>query len=402
MSSPLPGMERMLGGLFPMSAHSIYQRVHEGPGPSSMYDAREAALTLSDSQQDRADQINRLAEKISAGWQGEAGAGAAGAATPLAKYAIGGSHKLVTTGNTLDEQGTGFEHVKNTVKPVPENAPESNFFNDLAPWETDLDKEIKQYQADSQHNIAAYDAYDGSSLDNENRLPQDFGELTDSGSNITVTPPGEKPPPPPPERPPEVGGSGDGSGTGGGTRSGSSIGGPVGESRGAPELGQIPQTTSSAGFQDIPRPTGFPPGTPVGSPGGPAPNQGFGPISGNLFGPGGPGGGPGGAGGRPGGGFGPGGAGAGRGGGFGPVGSGSGQGAGAGAAAGQGPGAAGRGGAGAAGGRGAGAGGMGGGMGGGRGQGGEDEEHQRASYLQEADPEAVFGTDQLTAPPVIE
>jgi hypothetical protein len=38
----------------------------------------------------------------------------------------------------------------------------------------------------------------------------------------------------------------------------------------------------------------------------------------------------------------------------------------------------------------------------GKGQGGEDEEHRRASYLQEADPESVFGTDERSAPPVIE
>jgi hypothetical protein len=61
--------------------------------------------------------------------------------------------------------------------------------------------------------------------------------------------------------------------------------------------------------------------------------------------------------------------------------------------------AAGRGGA--AGGRGgAGMGGM-GGMGAGHGQGGEDEEHARPSYLVEPDPDSTFGTDEMTAPPVI-
>lgn len=39
-------------------------------------------------------------------------------------------------------------------------------------------------------------------------------------------------------------------------------------------------------------------------------------------------------------------------------------------------------------------------MGAGRGQGGEDEEHDR-KYTIEPDPEELFGTDQLTAPPVI-
>jgi hypothetical protein len=42
-----------------------------------------------------------------------------------------------------------------------------------------------------------------------------------------------------------------------------------------------------------------------------------------------------------------------------------------------------------------------GGMGAGRGEGGEDEEHTRASYLVEPDPDSTFGTDEMTAPPVI-
>ncbi|PWW50854.1 hypothetical protein [Actinokineospora spheciospongiae] len=118
--------------------------------------------------------------------------------------------------------------------------------------------------------------------------------------------------------------------------------------------------------------------------------------------------------------------GGGGGGGFGAGGAGGGAGAGGGGAAGAGgPGAGGlgakgagvgagalaaehamgaRGGAaGAAGaGRGGAAGGLGGmGAGGARGQGGEDDEHQRPSYLVEADPDEVFGTDEITAPPVI-
>ena len=42
-----------------------------------------------------------------------------------------------------------------------------------------------------------------------------------------------------------------------------------------------------------------------------------------------------------------------------------------------------------------------GGAGGGGARGGEDEEHTRASFLVEDDPDALFGTDQVTAPPVI-
>lgn len=55
--------------------------------------------------------------------------------------------------------------------------------------------------------------------------------------------------------------------------------------------------------------------------------------------------------------------------------------------------------AGARGAAGSSAGGMGGAGRGGRGQG--DSEHKRASYLVEADPDSIFGTDERTAPPVI-
>jgi hypothetical protein len=55
-----------------------------------------------------------------------------------------------------------------------------------------------------------------------------------------------------------------------------------------------------------------------------------------------------------------------------------------------------------AGGAGGGRGGMGGmGAGAHKGEGDEDEEHQRASFLVEPDPDSTFGTDELTAPPVI-
>ncbi len=40
-------------------------------------------------------------------------------------------------------------------------------------------------------------------------------------------------------------------------------------------------------------------------------------------------------------------------------------------------------------------------LGGGRTQDEEDREHKRPSYLLEGDPDEMFGTDQMTAPPVI-
>jgi hypothetical protein len=160
------------------------------------------------------------------------------------------------------------------------------------------------------------------------------------------------------------------------------VSGPHGSSTFTGNHGQ----TGQSGFAPVPSGTASSGFTPP-STNGPAPS---------TFGPGGGGGGTAGA---PGGGvgaFGPGF------GGFGPGGTGGAPGAGAGSGAGgsgarimtptsmsPGGGAAGRGGA--------------GGMGGGRGKGDkeEDKEHERPAYLVEGDPESTFGSDELTAPPVI-
>jgi hypothetical protein len=198
---------------------------------------------------------------------------------------------------------------------------------------------------------------------------------------------------------PGPGGGGGGSG-GGGTS-------PSGDLPGLPGPGQFPtpgQGGGGGGGQPAPNP-GI--GTPLPIGGLPGPSGGDfdrgnrGPGGGGRgFGPG-----TGGFGGGPGSSYGPGSGGAG---GYGP---GGGQGGGPGSGRGPGVGGFGPGGAlaaaeGGAVGRGgpAGARGAGGGMmpmGGKRGEGDEDGEHQRASYLVEGDPDAVFGTDEMTAPPVI-
>lgn len=197
---------------------------------------------------------------------------------------------------------------------------------------------------------------------------------------------------------------GDGSGDGGGYRPPPGGGGGVLPGGGGGGGGG---GTTPGGFVDLP-PNGPGPGGGGPYPPGPNPN---GPYPGGMppMGPGpmGPGmggdtdrtGRGGGGGGRSG--FGPGGGPGGSGlGARSGVGGGPGMGSAAGALAAEHAAGGGRGGAAGAGGRGGAP--MGGGMGGGgRGQGGEDEEHNRPSYLVEADPDQVFGTDEMTAPPVI-
>ncbi|HEY4453932.1 MAG TPA: hypothetical protein VGN81_06430 [Pseudonocardiaceae bacterium] len=209
-------------------------------------------------------------------------------------------------------------------------------------------------------------------------------------------------------RPPGTGGSGSGgSGSGSGGNGGDTGGGLKTSS-----FGGVGPTGGTGGYPGGPGgypggggPGGYPGGMPVGG----MPVGGFGPGGGDSYSSSGGYGGAGGGRGGFGGGGSSGGSGGygGRGSGFGPGGSSSasgssGSGAGSRSAAGAQAAedsAMESGAAGARGAAGSSAGGMGAGRSGSRG--GGDGEHKRASYLVEADPDSIFGTDERTAPPVI-
>lgn len=361
-----------------LNPHQIYLQLTNGPGAASIHEAQDAANRIHASHFERGQRIAQLADKIAAGWQGTAALAAYGAAQPLASHALARLDTLHTAQDLLGRDAESFQRARNDVRPVPPNPPESNILNDLTPWQTDLDKEIKQYQEDAQHNIAIFDAYDGASLYNETNMPQEYGILDGFDAEITVIPP---PSSPAPEHDP---------GTGESSRSGEAIG-----ERGSSEtdtplpggtgvVGPVPGNAATSPHQGT-GPGGWtttaaPPSTSAQSP---LPNQGT--ASGPGLGP------VGGVGGFVAGGGGP-----------GPVSRDGGQKPGSRQGVGGRMGVPGES-AGRSGGAGARGSGPVPGVGGvvGRGKGGDDYEHETATYLENPDPDETFGGDQLTAPPVI-
>ncbi|MBP2321279.1 hypothetical protein JOF56_001664 [Kibdelosporangium banguiense] len=354
-----------------------------------------------------------------AGWTGQAANAMRAQLKKVADWSLKTGDSFQTASRALDEQGTAVGTAKNSM-PDPVDYNPGQMIKDAAKSGNIVEMALlpvnmyKQQQAQQQAHEKAIQV-----------VAQRDAELAAAAASI---PSFEPPPkideqggkPPEPNQPgmpgtpggrPGVPGNGSRGGVGGGGGGGAGGGGMPGFPGGAfgggggfggndpnnpngngDDPGQTPPNVnlpslpigSGTGTSGYSNPTSFGPGPggPTGIPGGPGPAGGGGGFNSAFGGGFGPGGAP-----RPGGGFGAMGPGA------------AGSGAGSGAAAGPGGVGGGRG-AGMAGGRGAG--GMGaGGMGAGRGQGGEDDEHQRPSYLVEPDPDATFGTDQMTAPPVI-
>ncbi|QRP46111.1 DUF1269 domain-containing protein [Amycolatopsis sp. FDAARGOS 1241] len=389
-----------------IDAYTIYQKIHAGDA-SSLEGGAKAAASLKDVHSNRVTEIDNLNKKMDEAWQGGGATAAQAGAHPLGIWLQDSAQNLGKSDMYLGNQVECFHTVKGKVQSLPKDPPSAGFLDGINPM-SDKDDEINQYNDNAKANVQAYTNYFNASNTNAQSLPQYSAW---QGNNLSNTPPGGKGPGGPgggPNTPSFSGGGGGGGGGGGSYKPGDMPkfdakptdinGGRVNDPNGLNTQYPTDSTFNPPG-SDSTTAQGFTPSSVDGSTFGPG--SGFGPGGGSGFGPGGGGGA--GSGGFGGGvaGFGPGG----FGGGFGAGGAASGAAAGVGGA---GSGAAGAGGlrGGAFGGAGAagkpGTSGMGGmGAAGAKGQkGSEDEEHQ-TKYLVEEDANELFGTDEMTAPPVI-
>jgi uncharacterized protein YukE len=400
-----------------LSGHQIYTQMTSGPGTGSAQQAANAAAALERTYAGIEARLKRVGETLGEAWTGTSADAARAAGNPINQAMIQMQDALRQADHSLSNQVYQFNHNKAQLKNVPEQKPETGFWDDISPWDTDAEDAVNKYNSEEAHNRKIYSEFQSASNTNRGDLPREFPGVT--ADNLDV----------------EIADNGGGGNNTGNTTNTSGIG-PSGTSN-------FPTSTGSP--QGPPGSTWTPPGTITGDQttisgtGGGGGGGGGGGVNkpGDLIGkppvgnvierppnagippigvPGGPGlGGPGGGAGRgPGGGAGGGklGGGAGRfgGGGLGGVGTGSGTsaqqpGGKAGVFGGMGENAAGRGAAGGAAGAAgrAGAAGM-GGMGGhgAKGQGDEDTEHKTADYLvTEENTNEIIGDMPMVAPPTI-
>ncbi|SFQ50798.1 PPE family protein [Amycolatopsis arida] len=414
-----------------MDALEIVRRVKSGAGPESLYGTADLAREMAGEHERVAQKVQRLRAAMESHWEGPAAGQAHAGAGPLVQASDVSAGHLAEAQNLLTGQGSSFTDLKNKIGDGPGPPPGETFLSDNLPFLTSRDEEIEAWNARAQQVVDNYHLYHGQSTHNSARWPTDYGQLglPPGGGDIDVRTPGTGGGVHT-TAPPAVGG-----GVGDSTRVAGHTGGPVHTAAPSPTVGQ-PGPAPQPGPGSQPVPPGLAPAasthtastgtTPSRTPGDTRTGTGHTPTTdlprtrhgaGDLGTPGllpgrsgGPAPGvPGSGGGRAGwnpGTAGPRVAGGTTGGapgnnpGGGPN---LGQGKGVGSAP-PGQGGVARGGPAAAaapatGRPGAGMAPMAGAAG--RGRGGEDTEHQRPDYLQEPDPDALFGPADRTTPPVI-
>ncbi|GAA3658682.1 hypothetical protein C8D88_114217 [Lentzea atacamensis] len=411
------------------SGHEIYAQMTGGKGTGSAQNAANKAAELERSYAAIEARLKRVGETLGEAWTGASADAAQTAGNPINQAMIQMQDALRQADHSLSNQVYQFNLNKGQLKNMPANKPETNFWDDATPWDTDTEDAVNSYNSEEAHNRKVYSEFQSASNTNRGELPKEFPGVTadnlqveiantggddgrDKTSNVgtgkvgnttntsglpsttgspqgtTWTPPGSLN-----SDRTDLSWAGSGDGGTGGT---GGTGGGKGDLTGKPPIGSVIERPPNTGIPPI--------GVPVG-PGLGGTGTGRGPGGGAGTGRG-PGGGPGGAGKFGGGGAG----GKFGGGGIGGVGAGGGTsaqqpGGKAGVFGGMGetgPNAGARGGAAGAAGR-AGAAGM-GGMGGPgqKGQGEDDLEHKSADYLvSEENTNEIIGDMPMVAPPTI-
>jgi hypothetical protein len=386
----------------------LVEQIQQGPGTSTLQRARDIGTAQSGEQLEIEQQSRQMATDLESAWTGKSSDAALAEIQPLADTARSASEALASNSSIVQDQIDQFHSLKDSMHTdVTNEAPEKNLWDKATPWDTSTEDAINQRNQKVQENLAIYNTYAQQTDANKPAMTTDYGQLGQQQDGTFKVENKPLTPPPTPPYPPSVYPT---------TNNPTNPRIPSQSKTQVPTIPQLPgdiRTGNPPGStqQSIPTPTyasydqtqtsGYtPPGTantnyPGYQPGGFGPGGGSGGSGSGGFGSGGFGGG-----------FGPGG-----GGGFGPGGSGSSSGSsssgglsgGRGSGAGLPGGSAGQSGvkAGAAGAASAGRPGQSGMGGGQKGQGGEDAEHERASYLIEADPESIFGSDARATPPVI-
>nr|WP_042181151.1 hypothetical protein [Kibdelosporangium sp. MJ126-NF4] len=390
-----------------LSGQDIYENFTNGRGTADMVGSADIVAGAVNNYNQRGDQIKSLLGKMDGVWKGDAAGAAHRSVGPLAVEHALAAPAMDGMRDLVQRQAGSFNDAKHTVVPVPP-APET--VDPLAAFLSPGDlvtfqQQLNTHNTATQHNVDVMRGYENASAYNMD-MPRTFGSITSDQSEIRIaqsaTPPPSPPSPgdrPSPRKPkqgvPLTGGIGERPRIGTAETAAPTINTPgEGPSHTAPPSQTSPPTgTTPGGYKPLPPPglgtgtgsglgtSGTGPGvldsatgTGGGIPAAGVGSPGRGGVPATTAGTGGPGSKPGGGPvGRPG------------------VGTVSGPGASAEAAVARNTPA----GRSIPGGMPMGA------VPAGRGRNDEDEERRRASFLEEPDPETVFGLDEPTAPPVI-
>ncbi len=171
-----------------MSGDEIYRNFQDGPGPRGLATSADHVNDLVGRYQGRVDRMLRLRARLEAAWEGSAADAADRGVAPLViEHGLAGRALYVAQDLTSRQVGS-FDEARNAVVPVP---PVPGGVDALVMF-TDPDSagsyftQVALHHEAAQHNVDVMNGYTGASRYNSDGQPTSYGQLADDLSGIGI------------------------------------------------------------------------------------------------------------------------------------------------------------------------------------------------------------------------
>lgn len=171
----------------------LVRRVKAGPGPDSLGRAQHAAALQSAEQHGIESDTLTTVGRLESAWSGQSGDAARGSLRPLADVAASASVALHDSQSTLADQSHAFTSARDSLQDVSDDPPSRSAWDVLTPWDTDNEKKINARNAAVEQNNAVYQGFTGTSDGHARKMPIDYGQVPDSADGTYHLAPAEDP-----------------------------------------------------------------------------------------------------------------------------------------------------------------------------------------------------------------
>ncbi|GAA4531669.1 hypothetical protein [Amycolatopsis samaneae] len=176
-------------------APELVDKIMKSRGAPDWHGGAQTAGGLARDHSEIGGRIQEVTAGLESVWTG-AGADAARAKMkPLADVAEAAARTFTANSQNLTGLAHGFDDMKRSMTPMPDRPPHKSFGDVIAPWETDTEKKIREYNQTAQQNLQRYDSYARQARSGGSDLKIDYGQLQDyDGGDVTLA---QKAAPPP-------------------------------------------------------------------------------------------------------------------------------------------------------------------------------------------------------------
>ena len=169
-----------------LSGYTIYTQMHSGPGTGSAQDAANKASELERTYAGVEARLKRVGETLGEAWTGASADAAQTAANPINQAMIQMQDALRQADRSLSNQVYQFNYNKSQLKDMPEKKPDTGFWDDISPWDTDAEDAVNSYNSKEAHNRKVYTEFQSASNTNRGDLPKEFPGVTADTLNVEV------------------------------------------------------------------------------------------------------------------------------------------------------------------------------------------------------------------------